>query len=328
MKINKLFYMYKTIKWTLIFILIVFSYLIYSSVYFDISRKELEDKYATGVSQFLELKDGSRIHYRDEGNKDRPTIFLLHGFNSSLFGYEKMIPFLSKEFRLISFDFPAFGLTGAIPSKDYTIENYIKIVNQLKSHLSIDKFYLVGHSMGGHVSWRYTLEHPEHVAGLILIASGGIGTSEDLENFKNSDDAPFVWKILNSKIAGQLLLYFTPKFFAEQGLKTSVVDQDLVTNEWIDEFHDLVLLEGSREAIGSIFLSNPNIFENPKKLVDIKTPTLIIHGEEDSLVEVENSKYYVANIPNIEIKIYSNIGHWPIYEDPQRTSNDILSFIK
>ena len=319
--------MKKIIKWTLISVLIVIVYLIYSSIYFDISRKDLEKKYANNLSQFLELKNGSRIHYRDEGNKEGPTIFLLHGFNSSLFGYEKMIPFLSDEFRLISLDFPAFGLTGAVPSKDYTIENYITTVSKLKSHLSVDDFYLVGHSMGGHVSWRYALEFPDQVKGLILIASGGIGTSEDLEKFKKSDDAPLVWKILNSKLAGQLLLYFTPKFFAEQGLKSSVVNQDLVTDEWINEFHDLVLLEGSREAIGIIFSNGIDIFESPKKLKNIKVPTLIIHGARDSLIEVENSKHYESNIPNVEVEVYSNIGHWPIYEAPEQVSKDIYTFI-
>ena len=66
----------------------IFFVLIYSGTYLDIPREELEAKYATGSSQFLDLPDGARIHFRDEGRPDNPAIVLLHGFNGSLFNFD------------------------------------------------------------------------------------------------------------------------------------------------------------------------------------------------------------------------------------------------
>ena len=67
--------------------------------------------------------------------------------------------------------------------------------------------------------------------------------------------------------------------------------------------------------------SGPEIFDQ------IRAPTLVIHGEEDNLIQVERSKYFEENIPNEEVKIYTNIGHLPMYEDPERTAKDIRDFI-
>ena len=67
--------------------------------------------------------------------------------------------------------------------------------------------------------------------------------------------------------------------------------------------------------------------ETPEIFKQISAPTLVIHGEEDNLIEVESSKHFEENIPEVTVKIYSNIGHLPMYEDPERTSKDIRDFI-
>ena len=144
--------MKKTFKWIGILIIVIFVVLIYSGTYLDISREELEAKYATGSSQFLNLPDGARIHFRDEGKTESPVIVLLHGFNGSLFNFERLVPLLADDFRLISIDLPGFGLTGAIPSADYTTESFMDTITKLTNQLGIEKFSIAGNSMGGGVA--------------------------------------------------------------------------------------------------------------------------------------------------------------------------------
>tara|TARA_B100000029_G_scaffold79408_1_gene70852 strand:+ start:1661 stop:1936 length:276 start_codon:yes stop_codon:yes gene_type:complete len=88
--------MKKVIKWAALSLLALLTCIIYIGTYFDIPREELESKYATGASQFLTLDDGSRIHYRDEGNQQGQVIVLVHGFNGSLFNFERLVPYLLK----------------------------------------------------------------------------------------------------------------------------------------------------------------------------------------------------------------------------------------
>ena len=310
-------------KWTGIVLVTILIVAIFRGTYLDISRQELEEKYALGESKFLILKDGSRIHYRDEGNNERPVIVLLHGFNGSLFNFEGLVSLLAEDFRLVSLDLPAFGLTGAVPSGEYTIENFKETVSELTHYLDIEKFSIAGNSMGGHVAWRYALEYPDQIEGLILIAAGGVSGEE-----QTMDDSPIVWKLMDSGLARKILLFFTPKFFANQGLQTAVADPKLVTEELVSQFHELALLKGSREAILSMITGDRRSSSGPEIFNQISAPTLVIHGEEDNLIQVESSKYFEENIPNVEVKIYSNIGHLPMYEDPERTAKDIRNFIK
>ena len=174
------------LKWFLIISFFLLVFLLYNSIYFDIPRDEIEKKYAKPPSDFIILDDGSRIHYRDEGNRDGPAIFLLHGFTSSLFSFERLIPLINQEYRIISFDFPGFGLTGAVPNRDYSFEALLKTVKKMKNKLEVDKFTILGHSMGGRVAWYYAAQNPNEIDGLIIIGSGVIADNNDLKKVKEN----------------------------------------------------------------------------------------------------------------------------------------------
>ena len=300
---------------------------IFSGIYKDISREELEIKYATGASQFLNLSDGTRIHYRDEGESDLPVILFLHGFNGSLFNFEKLIPLLKEEFRLVSLDLPGFGLTGAIPSNDYSNESFMKTVNSVVDHLKISKFSIAGNSMGGGVAWRYALSYPNKIESIILLSSSGIYSKEQRKSLEKSNrDTPWAWKLMRSKVVNYFLSYYTPKFFATQGLRTSVFDENLATKELAYQFHELTLLEGSRKAILSMFSKRRGDNHNADTLRSIASPLLAIHGEEDNIIPYSSSFIFEDNIKDVELKIYPNVGHLPMYEAPEKVAEDIKQF--
>ena len=308
------------------FILLVIA--VYSGTYLDIPRDKLEAKYASGASEFLNLKNGSRIHYRDEGDLYKPAIILLHGFNGSLFNFERMVPLLSKEFRLISIDLPGFGLTGAIPSMDYSTQNSILVINELTKHLGVEEFSIAGNSMGGGIAWRYALENPEKTQSLILLASSGIYSSEERLQIEESErESPLVWKLMRSNFVSYFLSIYTPKFFATQGLKTSVYDPNLATDEIANQFHELTLMQGSREAILSRFSKQNYSNEKPDILKKIQAPTLIIHGREDNIISFKSSINLDQYIQNSQLMIYPKIGHLPMYETPARVADDIKNFL-
>ena len=308
------------------FILLVIA--VYSGTYLDIPRDKLEAKYASGASEFLNLKNGSRIHYRDEGDLYKPAIILLHGFNGSLFNFERMVPLLSKEFRLISIDLPGFGLTGAIPSMDYSTQNSILVINELTKHLGVEEFSIAGNSMGGGIAWRYALENPEKTQSLILLASSGIYSSEERLQIEESErESPLVWKLMRSNFVSYFLSLYTPKFFATQGLKTSVYDPNLATDEIANQFHELTLMQGSREAILSRFSKQNYSNEKPDILKKIQAPTLIIHGREDNIIPFKSSINLDQYIQNSQLVIYPKIGHLPMYETPARVADDIKNFL-
>ena len=320
--------MKKILKYLTLSFFILLVVAVYSGTYLDIPRDKLEAKYASGASKFLDLKNGSRIHYRDEGDLYKPAIILLHGFNGSLFNFERMVPLLSKEFRLISIDLPGFGLTGAVPSMDYSTQNSILVINELTSYLGMEKFSIAGNSMGGGIAWRYALENPEKTQSLVLLASSGIYSSEERLQIEESErESPLVWKLMRSNFVSYFLSLYTPKFFATQGLKTSVYDPNLATEEIANQFHELTLMQGSREAILSRFSKQNYNDEKPDILKKIQAPTLIIHGREDNIISFKSSINLDQYIQNSQLVIYPKIGHLPMYETPIRVANDIKNFL-
>jgi len=92
----------------------------------ELSLKELEQRYATGASRFIDI-DGLRVHYRDEG-RGRPIV-MLHGILASLHNWQAWSDLLKSGYRVISLDLPAFGLTGPA-NFSYNLENYLHFIDQ------------------------------------------------------------------------------------------------------------------------------------------------------------------------------------------------------
>ena len=290
------------------------------NIYLDVPRDEIEKKYVDESSKFMILKDGSRIHYKDEGNKEGKVLVLVHGFADSLFTFDYMIPELENEFRLVRMDFPAFGLTGKVPSNNYGPEAFVKVIHEVTNNLGIQKFSIIGNSLGGSAAWRYALNYPEQLEGLILIAAAGIKNEED----KERKLAP---KAVNSPLTGWLFRYVMPKFMIGNILKNVFVDVSFITSKNVDRFHDFLILEGSREAIISMSTSGGYKNNSKVEIRNITTPTLIIHGANDNIIPVRTHEYFLSEIVNSKALIYDGVGHIPMLEAPIRTSKDIKEFM-
>ena len=309
-------------------ILIILFISIYNSVYFDIPKNEIISKHAKGASEFLELADGSKIHFRDEGNKDGKVLLLVHGFNGSLFNYEPLVPYLSDNYRVISLDLPAHGLTGAVESDLYSHKAYQNVIEEVVEILEVDKFYFVGHSMGGMIAWRYALDNLDQLNGLIIIGSAFFGNEQEFEDFQTINAPPLAFELIESKFFIRLLEFITPRILVKEGISQSVYDQSIVTDELVDQFHDIILMEGTRLAVGRLAeVHEDDFIANPLDLRKITIPSLIIHGEEDNLVNIKFIDHFIEQIPNSKLISYPKTGHMIPMEMPLELSRDIKDFI-
>jgi pimeloyl-ACP methyl ester carboxylesterase len=318
----------KLIRFSTIIFLLLLTVVIYNSVYFDIPKKEIISKHAKGASEFLELADGSKIHFRDEGNKDGKVLLLVHGFNGSLFNYEPLVPYLSNNYRVISLDLPAHGLTGAVESDLYSHKAYQNIIREVVEILEVDKFYFVGHSMGGMIAWRYALDNLDQLNGLIIIGSAFFGNEQEFEDFQTINAPPVAFELIESKFFIRLLQFITPRILVKEGISQSVYDQSIVTDELVDQFHDIILMEGTRVAVGKLAeVHEDDFIADPLDLRKITIPSLIIHGEEDNLVDIRFIDHFIEQIPNAKLISYPETGHMIPMEAPYQLSKDIREFI-
>lgn len=283
----------------------------------DIPYATLEEKYGGPLSQYLELPDGVRVHYRDQGNASGPVLVLVHGFSASLHTWEPWVERLGFNNRIITLDLPGHGLTQAPPGYEGSTGNYVAVVDAVAQHLQLQRFALAGSSMGGGVSWNYALTHPEKVEALILVDSSG-WPSDDSGGPRASA------RLLGAPIIGPMLRQLDARALIAQGLRTSFADQALVTDDMIDRYWELARAPGHRD----ILFSRAQDGADPRALADLATPTLIMWGEQDGLISVSDARRFADVLPNMDLITYPNVGHLPQEEHADQSAADVAAFLE
>ena len=138
----------------------------------NLPAETLIARYANDRSKFIDV-GGVRAHVRDAGRARRHA----GGADPRLDGLAAHVGRLgaraASTARLITVDLPGHGLTGAWPRDEYTIEAYTDFIEVLVDTLQLDRFVLVGHSMGGAVAWSFAATRPDRVSQLILVDAAG-----------------------------------------------------------------------------------------------------------------------------------------------------------
>lgn len=285
----------------------------------NIPYAKLEARYASKSSKFVELPDGLRVHYRDEGNPAGPVVVLLHGYGDSSFSWDGWSKALGDRYRLIIIDLPGHGLTRAPKGYRANSDRYVAVVEAVAVKAGLRKFVLGGNSMGGGISWRYALTHPERLDGLILDAAAGWPSP-----LKESPSLAF--RVLQHPIGRAVLKTIDNKPLIRQGLRTQVGDPAVITEPFIDRWAELQRGPGHRDILMSIDLGSA-AGATPETVSRIAVPTLVLHGEVDPLIPVEGGRKFAQHIPGAKLIIYPGVGHLPQVEIPEQSAKDVAEFL-
>ena len=285
----------------------------------DIPLEQLKTKYTSSTSAFVKVMN-MNVHFRDEGNKnDSVPLFLIHGTGASLHTWEKSVHLLKDSFRIITMDLPAYGLTGPNPERTYTQAFYVQFIHEFLTSIKVDRCIIGGNSLGGAIAWNYTSVYPSKVKKLILIDAAGYPMV--------SESKPIAFTLAQIPILKHLLNYVTPRFLAKKSVMNVYDDPSKVTDALVDRYYELFLREGNRQA----FIDRMNFSSYPDYLVKIRSvnvPTLIIWGEKDKLIPVENAGKFHDDLRNDTLVILDKTGHVPMEEAPERTVEAIRSFLR
>lgn len=286
----------------------------------DLDPADLQAKYANSDSQFIDVGNGVMMHARVEGLSNGPTIVLLHGNNSSLQTWEPIVARLGSKYRVVTMDLMGNGLTGPNADGDYGAAAHVRSVDALMRQLKIERFILGGASFGGWIAWHYALAHPERVEALVLVDALGAPGVEP------SDRS--IYAILTGNRATRwLALNITPRSMIASSVRHNFANSDLVTDQMIDRYWELLRYPGNRQAtIDRRNLGAPEA-ATAAEMAQLKLPTLVIWGEADRRFGPAAAKWYAKAIPGARLSLYPGVGHVPMEEAPDRTAADIDSFI-
>ncbi len=301
-------------KYILIFVLTLFLILVYSLINWDIPLEELKATYANPSSKFINI-DGMQVHYRDEGTG--VPVVLIHGTGASLHTWDDWTATLKENYRVIRMDLPAFGLTGPHPKQKYNIHSYTHFLDTFFSQLRIDSLYLVGNSLGGQIAWNYAADNSNKVKKLVLIDPSGYPT-----NKKPS----FIFRIAKTPIINSILRYITPKSIIRKNLEQVYFDDQKITDELVNRYHQLALREGNRQAF--IDRAKTSFVDNTHKLKTLRVASLILWGAQDEWIPVSQGDKFIRDIPSAQLIVLPNTGHVPMEENPQKSVRHAIDFFQ
>ena len=285
----------------------------------DIPVETLRAKYGSPASRYVEVAPGTVIHVRDEGPRDGFPVVLIHGSNASLHTWEPWVARLSPTYRIISFDLPAHGLSGPVPSRDYSQAAYVGVTEKLVDQLGLTRFAIAGNSMGGGVAWHYAAAHPDKVAALILVDS--VGQPEP-----GKSSAPIGFRIARIPMLRDLLASVLPRRMIEQSLHQSVSVQSIVTPAAVDRYWELLRYPGNRSATMDRFAGYKRQ-DDTALLARLTMPVRIVWGREDKLIPVGSAAWFASHLPNARVTILDGIGHLPMEEAPDRALAPVLPLL-
>lgn len=275
------------------------------------SRHAKEDE----GSKFVKI-DGINLHYRDEG-EGQPILFL-HGICDSLHTWTPWVNDLKKEFRVIRFDLPFFGLSRVIEDHQITKNFYPQFLDKIVQHFQLENFYLCGHSLGAWISWNYAIEKQSLLKKLILISPPG-----------HPVKPPLLVRATGQGLIKKLASIYTPKFLADLAIEEIFYDPTFMTEHQRDRYYEILMVEGNRKNYMDVFSMMVKFaHEWPEGLHHINTETLIIWGKEDRWIPSSHSKYWEKTLPNVKMDIFEKVGHVPQEENVHDTLQSFREFLK
>jgi pimeloyl-ACP methyl ester carboxylesterase len=241
-----------------------------------------------------------------------PVLFCSHSLFCDSQMFNEMTEILSLNFRIITIDARAHG-KSSIPTSNFTIENLANDLLKVMDKLSIAKAFMLGISMGAMIALNCTLLEPNRTLGLLLL-----DTEARKPPFKNwlerwllAKTAP-VTGIKSFSVNAILLRMFGSTFRRKN---------PLIIEEWR---HKLSNLNPRAMALSIDAINNRPPLIN--RLSEIKTPTLLIYGDEDLYTPLSSGELIQKNIPDSEMKIIKETGHLSIVEKPNEIATIVNRF--
>lgn len=234
-------------------------------------------------------------------NSPVQTIVLLHGFSGEKDNWLPVAEVLAPRYRLIIPDLLGHGESSSPDNGDYTFQAQTRAVNTFIEKLHLDKFHLIGHSMGGTIAMLYAQEHSEHIQTLTLVSPAIINANERSDYFKLLEQGK---NVLIMKKPGDINV-FTQYVFAHPPFMLHFV-KHYFENRCIQRAE-------LNKIIFNDLLKDKKAFSSKEKIVTLlsrlKMPVYLYWGDKDKIFDIQDSDIFKESIPQLQFTVIHNTGH-------------------
>jgi len=251
------------------------------------------------------------VSYFDKG--EGKTIVLIHGFAGSKLYWEKVLPELSVNNRVIAIDLPGHG-DSTMGLENYSIEDMAVLIKELLDKLGLEDVTMFGHSLGGYITLAFAERYPQYLNGFSLVHSTANPDSEEAKAGRETNAKKVLEEGMDSFIHGLSQKLFSPA-------NAEVNAQDIKTTVKIG-------MATSIKGVVSALLAMRDRPDRNYVLEASEVPVLLIAGEQDQIIP--SDKTFTINKPNIQQVLIKGAGHMSMYEQPAelvRAMEDFLAKI-
>ena len=261
----------------------------------------------TPAAKSVELPNGVKLPYVEQGDSLGVPVLLLHGITDSCHTFKTVLAHLPATIRAVVPSQRGHGDASAPES--YRLAEFAADLEGLMDALSLERAILVGHSMGTAVALRFAIDHPDRVLGLVLVgAFAALARNPDCVAFGEGSIAPlsdpidpaFVRAFQESTLARSV-----PKAFLDRVVSESL---KVPARVWKAAWSELVATDLTPD------------------LPRIAAPTLLVWGDRDEMVLCAEQEMLVRSIPAARLVTFTGAGHAPHWEEPERFAALVADF--
>lgn len=257
---------------------------------------------------------GGDIQVLEKGPRHASPIVLLHCYTCSIVWWQRLIPLLDRDHRVIAVDLRGFGGSEK-PDSGYSMEDQAAFVAEALKRLDVHGATVVGQSLGGTVGTALTEVPGDYVKRLVII--------DQAPEERFSKGIGFTAELSTAPVIGPALWQVTPDSAIKDGLQIAFAPGYEVPNEFVDEFNRMTYTSYDSDGEEGDFMDAEPL---DRRIERTGTPLLAIFGAEDQIYESKEALAAYAKVPGAQTVLIPGAGHSPNVEKPERTAALILRF--
>lgn len=253
-------------------------------------------------------------YLRNSEPTDGDTIVMVHGFGANKDNWTRLADQLTDDFNVYAIDLPGHGDSSKPLDLGYTLDEQTEHLAGILTALGIDRFHMMGNSMGGAITALFAARYPERIKTAVLFDPAGIFEHEsELVDLVREGDNPLIpSKPGDLKRLMDFALEEEP--FVPWPI-LGVLEDKAIANQDINR----VIFAAIRDSgFESAFR---------QQITRIQDPVLVVWGKQDRIIDYRNGALFVEAIPDARLELLDGIGHAPMLEAPERSAQLFRTFL-
>ncbi|MBI4006252.1 MAG: alpha/beta hydrolase [Gammaproteobacteria bacterium] len=269
--------------------------------------------------KYIEVK-GNKLRYITAGT-GQPLV-LLHTLRTQLDIFQKVLPELSKHFKIYAFDYPGHGWSD-IPGIPLKPDVFIEAAADFLEALDIKDAVVAGISIGGTIPLVLASRHNKRIKKVISINPYDYGSGGGLQ--RSSGIANLIFSLSKIPIMGETVMRMRNLMIEKKIFEGGVFTPDALPKALLEELYKTGCRPGHYKAFLSLIRNAAAWDKARQEYRNINIPVLLIYGEKDWSNEAER-KANQRGIPGVKTEIVSNASHFMSLDAPNQVSRLILEF--